>query len=223
MTNRHEKFINQHKEQVLSYLYDEMTADEAQSFERHLKECSACQKDAEDFRVVRQALTAWQLEDVPHIALRIEPRPAGGWLDLLRAWPVWTRLVASAAAAMLLLAIFNVQISYTGSDGFQFRASLLPRSVSQNSQPGLTQEQTVALIQAIVQQDNEQRQQEVAAAVDAMAKQLKAEHQQMLVDFAKALRREQRQQLVEYWDTGGQSYGVPTLADLFSEDSRSNR
>jgi hypothetical protein len=203
----------------MSYLYGEMPPDVARTFERHLKECPACQKDVEDFRLVRQTLADWELEDIPHIRLAIEPRPKLRWLDVLKEMPLWTRLVATAAAAMLLVSLFNVRVGYNSSDGFQFRASLFPRQQAQppTNQSGLSQEQTVALIQTMLQQDEARRNQEVAAAIEDMANQMKEENRQMLITFAQTLRREQTQRLAEYWSTAENQSSVPTLSDLFSE------
>jgi hypothetical protein len=225
MMKETEKLINQHRDRLMSYLYNELTADEARMFEQHLKDCQVCQKDAEDFRLVRQALASWQFEDIPHIALTVEPQAKRRWFDLLKALPLWTRLVASGAAAMLLLAIFNVQIGYNAADGFRFSASLLPRPESRAPeavQPQLTREQTVALIEGMIQRAEEHRRQEIAATIEEVTKQLSAENQKVLADLARTLRREQTQRLAEYLDTTDRQYTVPTLAELFSEDARGN-
>ncbi|MBX7219853.1 MAG: zf-HC2 domain-containing protein [Blastocatellia bacterium] len=56
------------KDDLVSYLYGELTPSERRSFDLHLKECTSCRKEAEDLSLVRTAMQEeWQLEPSPSL------------------------------------------------------------------------------------------------------------------------------------------------------------
>jgi len=224
MKERGQRF-NEHREKLMDYIYQELTPDEALAFEQHLEGCQVCQRDLADFHQVRQALASWELEGVPHVSLTVDHQPTRGWIDLFRTLPFWMRLVTTAAAAMLLFAVFNVRLSYSATDGFQFSASLFPQPVSNSpdrngpQRAGLSEQHVRALIETAVQQANQQRTQQVAAQLEALAKDLRSENQRKLIKLAESLRKEQEDRFLEAWDQA-QHASFTTLTDLLSGGTR---
>ncbi|HTI36673.1 MAG TPA: zf-HC2 domain-containing protein [Vicinamibacterales bacterium] len=112
------------REQLISYLYDDVSAAERLAFERHLRGCAECHDELVALRGLRSTLSAWTPPQ-PELAFEVvdhrigQPRPrTAGW----RAW--WTPAAGLAAAAALVLAaasaLAHLEIRY-GSDGFSVR------------------------------------------------------------------------------------------------------
>lgn len=219
--------MSDHHEKLMDYLYQELSPEEARRFEDHLGTCEMCQKDLADFRQLREALAAWDIEQVPHISLTIDGSPSRHWFALWKAFPIWLRLTITAAAALLILALFNVQMSYRPQDGFRFSASLWPRAELPATEPpqpepvGLTEEQVAALIRAAIAQAQQQTSEQMAAEIEALAAKLRSENERLLVQMADTLRQEQEERLAELKDQLGQPSTVSTLAELFWEEPNS--
>ena len=119
----------------------------------------------------------------------------------------------------MLLAVFNLHLSYSATGGLQFSASLYPRPVSKPPDvdgphpTGLSEEQVRKLIETAVQQANQQRNQQVAAQLDALAQEIRSENQQKLLKLAQSLRQEQEDRFLEVWDQAQRST-YTTLTDL---------
>jgi hypothetical protein len=211
--------FNDHRDRLMDYIYQELTPAETRAFEQHLEGCQRCQRDLADFHQVRSALASWELEGVPHISVTVDPPATKRWLELFRALPFWLRLATTAAAVMLLLALFNVRVSYQATDGFQFSASLMPPSLGnapRANEPrpvGLSEPQVRALIETAIIQANQQRDQQVTAQLEALAKDMRSENQQKLIKLAQALRQEQEDRFLEVWDQAQRS-SYTTLTEL---------
>lgn len=121
-------FDDQRPDVLMSYLYDEITADARQAFEAHLPECATCRSELKAMREVRADLAAWASPEpavgvggkTPRASLRLAPAPAAPWTAATRGAPRWLQ----AAAAVLLVAgglgLANLRVSYS-SDGFVLR------------------------------------------------------------------------------------------------------
>lgn len=213
---------NEHREQVMDYLYNEMQPEQVREFEQHLAACPSCQRDVADFRRVKQALASWQLEGVPHITVAIQPKQS--WLDVFRAFPIWLKLTTAAAATLLLLALFNVRLATNAQGGFEFSVSLLPpRSNTPPAGPtvppptgpmSLTEDQVRAIITAAIEQAEHMRDQKLAAQLATLANTMRSEQQQKLIKLATTLRQEQIEQLYELTNQTQRSY--TTLTDLLA-------
>jgi hypothetical protein len=126
-------------EQLISYLYDDVSADDRRAFERHLRECSECRDELAGLRDLRSTLSVWtppqpelafEIADTPaHPRTHTPPRtlthtltPRTHTLPQWRAW--WTPAAGLAAAAVLVLAaasaIAHVEVR-RGADGFSIR------------------------------------------------------------------------------------------------------
>ena len=133
--------MNCDHEQLVSYLYDDLSADDTARFERHLRDCAACRGELSELRGLRSTLSAWtppqpelafEIAHAPHVpahAITAPHAPAhehahsharvpSRW----RAW--WTPAAGLAAAAVLVLAaasaLAHVEVRY-GADGLSVR------------------------------------------------------------------------------------------------------
>jgi len=110
------------KEQLVGYLYDELSAPERTTFEAHLATCSECRAEVSGLRRTRQHLTTWAPPE-PEFTFHIVrgPSPAAAKRRFFGFLPQW----AMAAAAGLLVvagaaAIANLELRY-GPEGVVVR------------------------------------------------------------------------------------------------------
>jgi hypothetical protein len=119
------------REALVSYLYNEATAEETRRVEDHLVSCNACKQELTAFERVRDHLQLWQLDDMPIVRVVTEPpRARRSALDALKemiaAMPLWGKAIGAVAAGLLVLAVMGTSVS-VGRDGFSFRTDLLRR------------------------------------------------------------------------------------------------
>ena len=97
------------KDDLVSYLYDDLEGAARAAFERHVRECAECRSELTAMRAVRADLLAWSPPE-PDFAFRIvsEPRDARGGQVLrpvVPSWRAWfTPAAGFAAAAVIVLA-----------------------------------------------------------------------------------------------------------------------
>src|SRR5436190_7224047 len=91
------------KEQLVSYLYEDLDGGERALFERHLRDCAECRDELKAMRAVRADLLTWAPPE-PDFAFRIvrEPKVIRPSVPTWRAW--FTPAAGFAAAAVLVLA-----------------------------------------------------------------------------------------------------------------------
>ena len=109
-------------EQLVSYVYEELSASERVEFERHLSDCAECRQELAELRGTRHLLASWappQPEFNFHIVRGAAPPAAPP--RRLAFVPQWA---LSAAAALLLAAgvaaVANLEVRY-GTDGLVVR------------------------------------------------------------------------------------------------------
>ncbi len=215
-----------YQENLIGYLYGEMPADAIAQFEDHLRGCSECQGDLQEFRDVRQALGQWQLDEYPHISVGLSPSLAQSFRQLVRVMPLWLRAASFAAAALLLLALVNLRVTFGGPSAFEIRAGLRPptaASPASDSSSGISEQKVDAMIQAAVRQEQDRHRVEISALFTELAGQLKSERQNDLTQFAETIRREQHRQIQSVrYEMDHRSR--PTFASLFldSDSGASN-
>jgi hypothetical protein len=108
------------KEQLVGYLYDDLSAPDRAAFEAHVAGCADCQQELGDLRRTRQQLTSWAPRE-PEFNFRVVRGAVEPPRRRLAFVPQW----GLAAAASLLVAagaaaIANVEIRRT-ADGFVVR------------------------------------------------------------------------------------------------------
>jgi len=72
MSNKQETPNCDMHEALVSYLYDEATAEETSRVEAHLTQCPACKQELHSFERVRGMLQQWQLDDLPVVRVVAE-------------------------------------------------------------------------------------------------------------------------------------------------------
>jgi anti-sigma factor RsiW len=102
---------------LIDFLYGELSEVEAQAFQRHLKECSACADELADFSNVRQSVTAWRNESlglsnadsrVPVVVLP-QRSAVAAIREFFRLSPLWLRgAVGFATILFCVLAVIAV-------------------------------------------------------------------------------------------------------------------
>lgn len=211
-------------EQLMGYLYNDLGPAETRAFEEHLKGCQLCRQDLEDFRLVRGALSAWQVEESPHFVLQVKP---GFWQQvrqLFIAAPVWGKLAFGAVAVMLLVALFNIRIEFDRARGFRFQASLLPARQVEPASPPIDRQLVVAVVDEVMREAAARQQAELVAKFEELAKQLRSEQTTTLTSFSEKLTAQQKLQLAALLrELEGRRYGALTFADLFFSGPGSER
>jgi hypothetical protein len=157
-------------EELVAYLYDEATENEARSFGEHLRACASCRDELAAFGVVRAGVREWRNEAfglTPSLAFeaagatlasvaRETPRKRSA-LAALREFftlsPAWLQ-VGSVAAALLICALAALTFARTevrwDENGLAFQTGVRERIVRQPVEvrvPGVpSQEQIDALV-----------------------------------------------------------------------------
>ena len=116
------------KDDLVSYLYDDLDDPARAAFERHLRGCADCRDELTAMRSVRADLLTWSPPE-PDFAFRIVAEPRAAQAAVLRpvvpSWRAWFSPAAGlAAAAVLVLAaaagLARVEV-HKGSDGWTVR------------------------------------------------------------------------------------------------------
>lgn len=113
-------------EDLVSYLYNEATPDEARDFEKHVRHCASCDAELAAFGGVRQAINGWRQQALGSLtspafetARAFAPARASSRkrsaLAALREFftlsPAWMR-AATAAAAIMFCALAVIAVAY---------------------------------------------------------------------------------------------------------------
>ena len=109
------------KEQLVAYLYEDLSDADRAACERHLRDCAECRLELNALRGVRADLISWSPPQ-PDFGFRVVREPKVVPMRPWRAW--WTPAAGLAAAAVLVLAaasaIARVEIN-SGPQGFTVR------------------------------------------------------------------------------------------------------
>jgi hypothetical protein len=114
-------------EDLVSYLYGEVTPEQARRVEAHLTECSQCDDELAAFKRVRSSLQEWELNDMPIVRVALPPRRKSATAvlkELFGVAPAWAKILGAGAAAMLVLAVMGTDISFSHGE-YHFRTRLL--------------------------------------------------------------------------------------------------
>lgn len=205
MKNAGENLHQEWREQLIAYIYQECTREEATRFEEHLGLCAECQRDVSEFSAVRNRLQSWQIKEYPHVRVEVKPSFLASLSQATRLLPLWGRVIGAAAAAVLVLAVFNADLRLGGQEGFRLSFSLLPqaRPVSDvhatNPQTG-AQDRTeiLAVVNKLIDESEKQQARELQVKLTELRSQLESDHRVNLVKFSEGLKRDQRVQLEQF-------------------------
>ena len=107
------KAVCDNKDDLVAYLYDEVTPAEREAIKTHLAACAACRQEIDDLRGVRGRLASWPPPE-PDLGFRVvrdtrAPARWSGW----RA-PAWGLGLAAAATLVLAAAaaVANLEVRY---------------------------------------------------------------------------------------------------------------
>ena len=114
---------------LVTVLYGEASPTEREEFAAHRSECRSCDEEFAAFSRLRGELGGWEIGAVPPIRVEIRPGLVERFRRAFAVLPVAARVAAAGACALLLLAVFNAEVT-VGDGGVTFRTSLLPRAVA---------------------------------------------------------------------------------------------
>ncbi len=113
------------KEDLVVYLYDEASAAERASFERHLDDCDSCRVELKAFGRVRDDLSAWQVGFAPRAEIALPKSRLDVLREFISLFPAWARGAAlTAAVAALLLFALSFAAPRINFRGGEIQASL---------------------------------------------------------------------------------------------------
>jgi hypothetical protein len=102
------------RDELLEFLYGELADSEAKRFQSHLRECTACSEELNDFSGVRQSVIAWRHETlgaIPTSSTVLHDKRSA--LAALRAFfdfsPLWLK-GAVGVAAMLFVVLIGLSL-----------------------------------------------------------------------------------------------------------------
>lgn len=101
---------------LVSYLYDEIAADERARFEQHLSGCALCRGEMDGLAAMRTHLGRWS---TPEPGVRLTTEVAPGAQPTLRPErralqiPAWAQAAAAVLLVGLALGAANLNVSYT--------------------------------------------------------------------------------------------------------------
>jgi hypothetical protein len=162
------------KEDLVTYLYDEATAEERASFERHLADCRSCHSELNSFVRVRDDMCAWEVGFTPRTEIVLSKSGPQSARDSLRGFlnlfPAWARGAALTAASLALLLL---ALSFTS-------AGIGPIGKRGGLDSAMKPEQIESLVKEAVARERERMQQDFRAQMADYREQLKTEHELQL-------------------------------------------
>ena len=104
------------KDLLVSYLYDDVTADERRTFEAHMQRCAECREELASMGMTRAHLATWAPPERALGFRMISDAPPQAAAKVMPFRSRWTPAFGRAAAAVLVLAaataIANLEIRY---------------------------------------------------------------------------------------------------------------
>ena len=221
-------------EALVSYLYNEATADEIGRVEEHLTRCVACKDELHSFERVRGMLQQWQLDDLPVVRVVAE-RDSGRRSvfslirELLTVTPIWGKAIGALAMAVVVLAVIGTDVS-VGKDGISFHADLLRRGQTAPGNAGSNTESSNAnieqvrnevkgLVNQLIAEKERQQRDEIKAQLVSLESQLQNMHSADLIKLATRI-QEQQARLRTIEQDIDRREGLDLTDILFSEVSK---
>jgi hypothetical protein len=112
---RNDALICGRENDLIGFLYGELNEVEAIAFQRHLRECPACNAELADFGEVRESVVAWRNESLGSVAFpaqvttptetpRATPSAAAALREFFNLSPLWMK--GAVAFAAVLFCVF---------------------------------------------------------------------------------------------------------------------
>ena len=117
------------KEQLMDYLYEELSEQQQLEIQEHLESCAGCREELASLQTTSRIMQTWP-EEEPGEKLRFVKQPSR-LSDFMPRWVSVRKFVLGAAmacaAVLVMLSLVNLRASY--SDGeFALQMSLLPKA-----------------------------------------------------------------------------------------------
>lgn len=193
------------KEKLVGYIYEELDSEERAVLETHLAKCKDCQKELQQLAKTTNILRAWPDEE-PNLNFVFVQESTSLWKALLPDWLSglgWRRislgLTVSFAAILVILALSNLEARYQPGN-FSLKLSLLPRPSAESTaipdpldrpvtqrEFGEWQQQSMQLIQEIIQAAEARQRHELELALAQFAKDMDLQRRQDLQLVGKGL------------------------------------
>jgi anti-sigma factor RsiW len=106
---------------LMAFLYDEASQDEARDFQLHLQDCSRCRDEVASLGTVRSSITAWRDEALsafvsnPVVTKPRTKSALAAWRQFFDLSPLWLK-GATALAAVTFCVLAGLVITKTGTD-----------------------------------------------------------------------------------------------------------
>lgn len=234
-------------EELVTYLYGELSEHEAAQFRRHMEQCGSCKRELAAFSRVRQDVIEWRNLSLPSFDFQQAPlyskaeaapqkRSA---LAALRQFftlaPMWMRAATAAAALAICALLVFTAIHFSEQPGAVVEVT--PKAPAQAQPDAATARRTDEINQSEPQETKEEQdvavERPVETAQDNRAATRRKSRRQAGTPVAVAQQRkaapdkakasqEARQQLAELVQTSRDDDNLPRLSDLIDDSSGSN-
>lgn len=218
------------KERLVSYVYDELEAEERRAFQQHLASCLACREEVQGLRAARGHLAEWSAPDAAPDC-RIAGAPPA---PVRRPWasPWWGLAAAAALVLAAVTTVSNLEIT-TDHGGLTIRtagaslaapaddstretlaalqqrlqdleAALAARAAAADAAPvnvapashpregsGMSDADLLRRVQQLIGASETRQQQQFAARLVQLVRQMQAEHNLDLIRVEQALNQHQ--------------------------------
>ncbi len=162
--NYHRSSDCERKEDLIAYLYQEVSTAERASFECHLEICDSCRGELSAFTHVRENLSTWQLGLSPRTEIALPRSKMDQLREFIDLFPAWARGAALTSAALLLFAI-------------PFAGTRIISSGDPKSRSSMTSEQIETMIKDSISKERAQMGEEYRAQMAIFKQQLDAQHE----------------------------------------------
>ncbi len=169
------------KEQLVGYLYDDLSAAERAAFEAHLASCVDCRAELRDLDVTRQQLASWTPSE-PEFDFRIVRQPR--FSPRPRSWVMRWGIAAAAATLVLAAAagIARLEVRY-GSGGLIVRTGWAAERPAQSP----VEPSSAATQQAIVGRVSSEDSERLLARVAELTERIRALEESQSAPTARAV------------------------------------
>ena len=153
---RNDALICGRENDLIGFLYGELNEVEAIAFQRHLKECAACNAELADLGEVRESVVAWRNESLGRVAFptlvttppetpRAKPSAVAALREFFNLSPLWMK-GALAVAAVLFCVFAGLAVA-------RLRQAPPPAIAVAPVAPAQSQQELKALVEQRVQEE----------------------------------------------------------------------
>lgn len=148
-------------EELVAYIYDEISSASRETFERHLLDCNGCTAELADISLSRLGVYEWNRDEfipleTPQFVIPYEPKevatPKLSWVDALRGFFASPMRLVTAGGALAAIA-FAVTFGFQYGSAPNNRAAATPGTIT--AQPSLSNETVKSVADPVVADQRE--------------------------------------------------------------------